>query len=162
MAPGMIRALAILALAAAASAGGTSAAAPRPCGDQLQFGFARSLVKTHGHYELRFDPAQFTSGVTANTAAAEDGVIGKSEAMPNDNYVVNETKRTYLYYLSPTAHITVLTPKHNTDGQTVSVATLVQLVAGKKPIALFEPISTGFWMRYHVDTVCDLRQQYHP
>lgn len=92
--------------------------------------------------------------MTATTAAGQ--------VVPNDNYVVNESKRTYLFYVSPTAHITVLTRKHYLDGVPVTVATLAQLVAGKKPLKLFEPLETGFWMRYRVDTACDLRQQFHP
>jgi hypothetical protein len=154
----VIRALVVLAVALAVA----PVAAAKPCGDQLQFGYIRSLVKTGGHYELRFDPALFTTGLTASTAAVEDGVIGKGDPMPNDNYVVNESKRTYLFRLSPTAHVTVLTPKRYLDGAPVSIGTLARLVAGKTPIALYEGLETGFWMRYHADTVCDLRQQYHP
>lgn len=151
----MARALAIAVLLTTAFAGAGRAATPaKVCGDQLQFGYLSSLLHTKGHWQLRFDPALFTSGVTANAAAGQQ--------VPNDNYVVNESKRTYLFYVSPTAHVTVLTPKHNVDGAPVSVATLAQLVAGKHPVKLFEPFGTGFWMRYHIDTACDVRQQYHP
>lgn len=151
----MARALAVGVLVAAALTGaGASATPAKDCGDQLQFGYLRSLVHAKGHWQLRFDPALFTSGVTANAAAGQQ--------VPNDNYVVNESKRTYLFYVSPTAHITVLTRKHYVDGVPIPVATLAQLVAGKQPLKLFEPLETGFWMRYHVDTACDLRQQYHP
>jgi hypothetical protein len=72
-----------------------------PCGEQRLFGHIRSLVRRGGRYELRFDPAVFTSGVTANAAAAEDGVIAPGEAMPNDNYVVDESHRTYVYLVPP-------------------------------------------------------------
>ena len=44
----------------------------------------------------------------------------------------------------------------------VTVSDLAQLVSGGKPVELFEPIDTGFWIRVHVDTVCALDQQYHP
>ena len=155
----MIRALALLVVALA---GGGGSAAAKPCGDEHEFGFIRSFEKKGGHYELRFDPAWYLTGVTANTAAAEDGVIPKGQPMPNDNYVVNESRRTYLYYVSPSAHVTVLTPKSIVAGTTISPAQLIQLVHGKKPVKLFEGLETGFWIRYHNDMVCELRQQYHP
>jgi hypothetical protein len=47
----------------------------RPCGDRT-FGHIASLERDSGRWLLRFDPAWFTSGLTANTAAAEDGVVG--------------------------------------------------------------------------------------
>ena len=133
-----------------------------PCGEQRLFGHIRSLVRKGGRYELRFDPAVFTSGVTANTAAAEDGVIAPGDAMPNDNYVVDESHRTYLYLVPPSTPIRVLTPKSNVNGTPITVAQLAQLVAGKTPVKLFEPLDTGVWMRVHVDTACSLQQQYHP
>jgi hypothetical protein len=141
------------------------AAAPvaaKPCGEQRLFGHLRSLVRRGNHYELRFDPALFTSGVTANEAAAKDGVIAPGEAMPNDNYVVDESHRTYLYLVPTTLRATVLTPKAYLTGAPVGIATLAQLVAGKHPVKLYEGLDTGFWMRVHVDTVCSLAQQYHP
>lgn len=47
---------------------------------------AKSLARHAGHWELRVDPAQFLSGLTAQRAAVEDGVIGPGEAVPNDFY----------------------------------------------------------------------------
>jgi hypothetical protein len=133
-----------------------------PCGEQRLFGHIRSLVRKGGRYEMRFDPAVFTSGVTANTAAAEDGVIAPGDAMPNDNYVVDESHRTYLYLVPPSTPVRVLTPQSNVNGTPITVAQLSQLVAGKAPVKLFEPLDTGVWMRVHVDTACSLQQQYHP
>ena len=49
------------------------------------YGHIKKLTRKGGHYELRFDPAWFTSGVTASRAALED--TGSSD-VPNDNYVV--------------------------------------------------------------------------
>jgi hypothetical protein len=62
-----------------------------PPAEQVQFGYIRSLKRTGGQYRLRFDPAWFLTGVTANTAAAEDGAVSPGEPVPNDNYVVNES-----------------------------------------------------------------------
>ena len=39
---------------------------------------------------------------------------------------------------------------------------LVQLAHGKHPVALFEPLSSGFWLGVHIDRACSLTQQYHP
>jgi hypothetical protein len=135
-----------------------------PCGDRV-YGYIRSLERKGDHYVMRFDPALFTSGVTANTAAAEDGVVEPGEPVPNDNYVVNESRRLYTYLVSPTAHVTVLT-RHGDPAQfgatPITVAQLAQLVSGAKPATLFEGLDTGFWMRVHVDTACALDQQYKP
>ena len=131
-----------------------------PCGEQHLFGYVRSLVKKGSTYRMQFDPAIFTGGETANTAAAQDHVIAPGESMPNDNYVVNESKRTYLYLVPPSTPVRVLTPKN--WATPITVAQLAELVAGKKPVKLFEGIDTGFWMWVHVDTACDLQQQYHP
>jgi len=60
------------------------------------------MTQMGDRYEVRFDPAWFTSGVTANTAAAEDGVIEPGEPVPNDNYRIEEGDR-LLTYLVPTA-----------------------------------------------------------
>ncbi len=67
--------------------------AAQPCGKERVFGHIRSLVRKGDHYELRFDPAWFTTGVTANTAAAEDGAVEPGEPVPNDYYVIDESDR---------------------------------------------------------------------
>jgi len=47
------------------------------------------------------------------------------------------------------------------DGEQITVAELARIVEGKhKP--LWEPIETGFWIRYRIDTVSSLDQQYRP
>jgi hypothetical protein len=142
----------------------SSPAAAKPCGDRM-FGQIKSLVRKGDQFELRFDPAWFTSGLTANTAAAEDGVVPPGQPVPNDNYVVDEGHRTLLYLVPASAHVTVLTNTKdagNLYATPVTVAELSQLVEGKEPVKLFEGLDTGFWARVHVDTVCSLDQQYHP
>jgi hypothetical protein len=112
---------------------------------------------------MRFDPAWFTSGVTANTAAAEDGVVEPGEPVPNDNYRIDEGHRVLTYLVAPDAHVTVLARHGDQFGATtIAVPTLAQLAAGEKPIELFEPLDTGVWIRVHVDTICDIEQQYLP
>jgi hypothetical protein len=142
----------------------TKTVVQRPCGDRI-FGHIASLTRTSGRYEMRFDPAWFTSGVTANTAAAEDGVVTPGEPVPNDNYRIDEDHRLLTYLVAPKARVTVLTRRGDPArfGATpITVATLAKLVHGAQPVALFEPLSTGVWIRVHVDTACSIDQQYQP
>lgn len=136
----------------------------QPCGDRI-FEHIDELTKKGNGFEMRFDPAWFTSGVTANTAAAEDGVVEPGEPVPNDNYRVEEGHRLLTYLVSPTAKVTVLT-RHGDPAQLgatpITVDELAQLVAGEEPIELFEPLDTGVWIRVDVDTVCEIQQQYQP
>ncbi len=78
--------------------------AVQPCGDEKVFGHIRSLVRKGDHYELRFDPAFWLNGVTANTAAAEDGAVEPGEPVPNDYYILDESRRTLKYLVRPGAH----------------------------------------------------------
>jgi hypothetical protein len=136
----------------------------RPCGDRI-FGHIASLERKNGRYEMRFDPAWFTSGVTANTAAAEDGVVEPGEPVPNDNYRIDEGHRLLTYLVAPTAHVTVLTRNGDPAGfgaTPITVSELSQLVKGQKPVELFESLDTGVWIRVHIDTACAIDQQYQP
>ena len=139
-------------------------AAATPCGDR-EYGHISSLKRDGHAYRLRFDPAWFTSGVTANEAAAEDGAVEPGEPVPNDNYVVDEGHRLLTYLVPADAHVTVLT-RHGDPasfGATpISVDELAELVDGQKPVDLFEPLDTGVWIRFDVDTVCSVEQQYVP
>lgn len=125
----------------------------------VEYGYIKSLERKGGRFQMRFDPALLLTGATANQAALED--TGSSE-VPNDNYAVNESTRAYTYLVSPNAHVTVL--KEGVNGSPISVAQLAQIANGHNPFAkpLFEPISTGFWVRIRIDTIESLEQQYHP
>jgi hypothetical protein len=134
----------------------------KPCGERV-FGHIASLKRQGDHFEMRFDPAWFTSGVTANTAAAEDGAVEAGQPVPNDNYVVDEGHRLLTYIVRPSAHVSVLT--RNATGQLetpISVSELERIVNGGKHRPLFEPLDSGVWIRVHVDTACSLEQQYRP
>ena len=138
--------------------------AAEQCGDRT-FGHISSLTRKDSQYEMRFDPAWFTSGATANAAAAEDGVVEPGEPVPNDNYRVEEGHRLLTYLVPPDAHVTVLTRQGNAanfGAMPITVAELAQLVNGKEPVELFEPLDTGIWIRVNIDTVCALDQQYQP
>ena len=135
-----------------------------PCGDRT-FGHVTSLTRSTGRWVMRFDPEWFTSGLTANVAAAEDGVVPPGEPVPNDNYRIDEGHRLLTYLVAPNARVTVIT-RHGDPVQLgatpITVAQLAALVRGEKPIELFEPLDTGMWIRVHVDTVCAIDQQYQP
>jgi hypothetical protein len=128
-------------------------------GESVQFGHIASLKRKGSDYELRFDPALFLSGETANVAAAEDGAVPPGEPVPNDNYVIDEGHRLFTYLVPADAKVTVLTDSPNSSP--ITVAELAQIVAGDhKP--LWEPIETGFWLRARIDTARSLDQQYRP
>jgi hypothetical protein len=134
------------------------------CVDRM-FGHISSLVAKNGQYEMRFDPAWFTSGATANAAAAEDGVVEPGEPVPNDNYRIEEGHRLLTYFVPTDAAVTVLTragDPANFGSTPVTVSQLAQLVHGEQPVDLFEPLDTGAWIRVNIDTVCSLDQQYQP
>lgn len=135
----------------------------KACGEQRLFGHIRSLTRRGDGFTLRFDPAWFLSGVTANAAAAADGAVAPGQPVPNDNYVVDETHRLYTYLVQPEARVTVLVQNGPLfPGTRVSVAQLAELVAGRSPVKLFESLESGVWIRVHGDTVCSLKQQYRP
>ena len=127
--------------------------------EMVQFGHISSLTRKGAGYVLRFDPALFLSGETANVAAAEDGAVDPGQPVPNDNYVVDEGHRAFTYLVPADARVTVLA--ESPEGTPITVAELAKIVAGDhKP--LWEPIETGFWLRTHIDTVRSLDQQYRP
>jgi hypothetical protein len=172
----LIAVAAILATAAFASAriwaaSPSSSSAPRPAAvqrcdpdDLVLFGYVKSLAPRGEAYELQFDPAWLTSGLTASRAKLQDTGYGD---VPNDNYVVDEGHRLLTYVLPASAHITVLTKDGQLDrsgfpSTAITPSQLAELLAGKEPVKLFEGLSTGFSMRVHVDTVCSLEQHYRP
>ena len=146
------------------SAAASSTAAPRPCSDVALYGHIKSLTPRGDHFEMRFDPAWFLSGVTASQAKLED--TGSSD-VPNDNYVVEEGHRLLTYLVPKSARITVLSrtgelPSPGFPSTAITASELAQLVDGKEPIKLAEPLETGLWMHVNIDTVCSLQQQYRP
>lgn len=128
-------------------------------GETVQFGYIRSLTRKGTGYELRFDPALFLSGETANVAAAEDGAVEPGQPVPNDYYAVDEGHRLFTYRVPADAKVTVLTK--SPESTPITVAELAQIVAGDRPQP-WEPLVTGFWLRARIDTVRSLDQQYRP
>ena len=127
--------------------------------ERVEFGYIKSLEQKGADYELKFDPAWFLSGETANKAAAEDGAVPPGEPVPNDNYVVDEGHRLLTYRVAPDAKVTVLVD--GPESEPITVEELARIVDGDHK-SLWEPIETGFWIRYRIDTVHSLDQQYRP
>ena len=131
-----------------------------PAGQMTLYGHIKTVARTGGHYLLGFDPAWFTSGITARRAHLQD--TGSSD-VPNDNYVIEEGHRVLTYILPLDARVTVLT----NDGSGISsvaipVPELARIVNGGKHRKLFEPLDSGVWIRVRIDTVKELDQQYRP
>jgi hypothetical protein len=136
-----------------------------PPQERVEYGHITSLVRVGDHYALQFDPALLLSGVTANKAAEEDGAVEPGEPVPNDNYTVDESHRTFAYIVPDGAKVTVLTNKGDPAqlGATpVTVAELAKIVHGTSDLALYEPLATGVWITVDGDTVRALDQQYKP
>ena len=127
--------------------------------EHVDFGYIKSLERQGADYELEFYPAWFLTGETANKAAAEDGAVEPGEPVPNDHYVVDEGHRLLSYRVPPDARVTALVD--GPESEPITVAELARIVDGNhKP--LWEPLETGFWIRYRIDTVSSLDQQYRP
>ena len=132
-----------------------------PAGQMVLYGHVKKLKRVGGHYELGFDPAWFTSGITASRAHKED--TGSSD-VPNDNYTVEEGHRLLWYILPAGTRITVLTNQvtKGISATPISAAELSRIVNGGPHRKLFEPLDSGVWIRIHNDTVKELDQQYKP
>jgi hypothetical protein len=134
--------------------------------DQAYYGRIVSLTRSGDGYLLRFDPAWWLTGITANVAAAADQHLACRPAacppVPNDYYALDESHRTLTFRVPATASAYVLTPKQYVSGTKIGVAELAALVAGKSPVKLFEPLESGVWLRTHGDSVLAFKQQYRP
>jgi hypothetical protein len=141
---------------------GTTKTGVGPPGEIVQFGHVKSLKRKGSGFVMRFDPEWLLSGVTANTAAAEDGAVDPGQPVPNDNYRLDEGHRLLTYLVPANAHVTVLAK--GVSGSPITVSQLAQIVDGHNPLSrpLFEPITTGFWILVNIDTVRSLDQQYQP
>jgi hypothetical protein len=136
-----------------------------PPRELVQYGHIKSLTRKGGRFELRFDPAQWLSGVTATRAAVEDKAIRPGEAVPNDYYIVDEGHRLLTYLVPATARVTVVTTGGPVASTVITVDELSQIVRGKNP--KHRPLMDranhlGFWIRIAIDKVRSLDQQYQP
>jgi hypothetical protein len=152
-----------------AGRGATTAPAPTmfsPPREQVLYGHIKTLTRVGARYQLRFDPAWWLGGTTANRAAVEDRVIPPGDVVPNDYYVRDETHRLLTYRVPATARATVLTTSACCVRSTViPISELAQIVKGRNPRQrrLYVPGNRlGFWARAVIDTVRSLDQQYQP
>jgi hypothetical protein len=132
-------------------------------GEIAQWGHIRSITRRGTRYELRFDPAWWLSGVTAQRAAVADGALRPGEPVPNDYYVVDERHRVLTYLVPPAARVTILTEA--TCSTPITVAELAEIVKGRNPRhrRLFDRGNhLGYWLRTRIDTARSLDQQYQP
>ena len=165
--------VAVTALAGAAFASARLSAAPSSptvpsrlppaaaAGESVLYGHVKSLARTNGRFQLRFDPAWWLTGVAAERAKFED--TGSSE-VPNDYYILEEGHRLLTYVVAGTARVTVLTRGRPTTA--IAVSELAQIVRGKNPNhrSLLEP-KAGFWIRVspgYPGWVVSLDQQFQP
>ena len=94
---------------AASPVASSTAPVTQPCGEQVLFGHVKSVTPKGDRFELQFDPAWFTSGLTASRAQLQDTGSGD---VANDNYVIEEGHRLLTYIVRSNAHIIVLTRKY--------------------------------------------------
>jgi hypothetical protein len=126
-----------------------------PTGQMALYGHIVTLQRDRGRFEMRLDPACYTEGLTARVAY--HGTV------PNDRYVIEEGHRLLSYIVSSNAKIRVLT-NHGTGPVLVPIklGELMRIVNGGSHRKLFEPLSTGVWIRVHTDTIQEINQQYQP
>lgn len=171
----VLGAIATLVLAASALSSGSAPATPAeptqsfvaPPKVLAHYGHIRSLNRKGSRYELRFDPAFWLSGTTANRAAIEDGAIQPGDSVPNDYYVRDERRRALTYLVPVAAKATVITnkPAQGLRSTQIPVSELAQIVKRKNPKGrvLFDKTNQlGYWIRVSKDTVRSLDQQYQP
>ncbi len=148
--------LAALATTAAAQRQAPLLKLPRAAdaGQQTQFGRINSLTRVGSRYVLRFDPASFLTGYTAERAKREDTGSGD---VPNDYYILDETHRLLSYVVPAATPVTVLT--HGTNTTPISVAALARRVRSGQEKGV------TFWLligNKYPTPVLSIDQQYRP
>src|SRR5215210_1679141 len=126
-------------------------------GETVQWGHIKTLTPKGSRFELRFDPALWLSGVTAQRAAVADKVLRPGEPVPNDYYVRDESHRLLTYLVPANARVTVLT--NATCATSVPVAELAEIVKGRNPQRrpLYDRGNhLGYWLRVRIDTARSL------
>jgi hypothetical protein len=130
--------------------------------ESVLYGHIKRLTRKGRHFEMRFDPAWWLTGFTAQRAKLED--TGSSD-VPNDYYIVEEGHRLLTFLVPAGAKVTVLTRQGvgSIPATAIPVSELAQIVKGRNPQhrRLTEP-KAGFWISTGGDTVSSLEQQYQP
>jgi hypothetical protein len=134
-----------------------------PAGQTTQWGHIKSLTRTGGRYEMRFDPAWVLHGTAAEQAALE---ATGSKDVPNDYIIADESHRLYTYTVAANAHVTVLSK--GLRAVSIPVSELAQIVKGQNPKhrPLFDTANgLGYWIRIgtkYPNPVLSIDQQYQP
>ena len=149
----------LIVMLAALLASGALASSSAPAGQQVLYGHVKSVTRAGNHFELRFDPAWWLTGLAAERACG-------CKPVANDYYVVDESHRLLTFAVRKDASVTVLVRGSRVSNATISVAELAQIVKGKNPRhrQLLEP-KAGFWIRVlqaYPSPVVALDQQYQP
>jgi hypothetical protein len=132
-------------------------------GQLSQYGHVDTLTRSGARFTLRFDPALWLNGVTANRAAIEDRAIRPGEGVPNDYYVRDETTKLLTYRVPADARVTVLDRRLRPFS--ITVTQLAGVVAGRNPTGrpLFDRTrALGYWILVDADRVLAIDQQYQP
>jgi hypothetical protein len=127
----------------------------------VMYGHIVTMTSKGSHYEIKFDPAWWLTGVAAERAALED--TGSSD-VPNDYDIVEEGHRLLTFVVRPDAEVTVLTGA--AARATITPGQLAEVVAGHPPkgVDVFER-EAGFWIRIgekYPNPAVTLDQQYQP
>lgn len=155
--------LAVPAYALTQHAAPSAASAPTATRPQnVLFGHVKTMTPRGGHFEIKFDPAWWLTGVAAQRAALED--TGSSD-VPNDYRVVEEGHRLLTFVVLRSARVTILTGG-GAHSSRISAAELAQIVKGKNPRhrRLSQPRG-AFWIRIgekYPNPAVTLDQQYQP
>jgi hypothetical protein len=153
-----IMVLAVVAVLAAPALAVSHSAATAPP-QNVMYGHIKTMARKGNHYEIKFDPAWWLTGVAAERAKLED--TGSSD-VPNDYYIVEAGHRLLTLVVLPNARVTVLTdgPKRTR----ISAAELAHVVDGTSNRRLSER-KAGFWIRIgpkYPNPAVTLDQQYQP
>jgi hypothetical protein len=99
---------------------------------------------------MRYDPAFWLSGITANVAMAQAThtpcAPEKCEPVPNDHFVLDGGHETLTFVLPASTRGTVLTSSSYFNGTPISAARLAALVAQGPRAKLFEQLDSGIWL----------------
>jgi hypothetical protein len=168
--PAFAAAVGIVAAVALASSGRPSSTGARqsvsptnlptaaPAGQMTLYGHIKALKRIGGRIEMRFDPAWVTQGLTARRAMLADT---GSSVVPGKYYYLEAGHRLLTYIVAPSAKIRIIT--NNGTGPTLTpirLSELYRIVNGGTHRRLWEPLSTGVWIRVGVDTIREINQQY--
>jgi hypothetical protein len=122
------------------------------------YGHIKTLKRVGARVEMSFDPAWVTQGLTARRAMLADT---GSSFVPGKYYYIEEGHRLLTYIVAPSAKIRIVTNNGTGPKLTpIKLSELYRIVNGGPHRKLWEPLSTGVWIRVGVDTIREINQPY--